>query len=410
MSKRPRRTRPPGSRPAPPPTSGPSPAPSGPPTSPGLADTSTAPTTATTTTTTATPRTRARKTTRPARRVQQQSFFDRYRGLLLGGFALLGLGIIALVFFQSATARAYTCETQMTPGPTEPIPTPTPTFVPTPTASPTEEPASEAPSASAEGSPSTSPEATPSSSASAPTTSPEGSPSTSPETSPSGEPSTSPETSPSGEPSTSLRRVPRASPAHRPKRARRPNRARRLIRAHRQSRARRPQRLRASRPRRAPHRRQCPHRRRSSASRCPTWVVGTSSRAHPSRTGSARLHRDALSGRRSRAAAPSVLRANAGVVPGNWVHNLEHGWIVVAYRDPEGADGPTADELAAMRTFFETAPASTGTTSAACPNKVIVVRFDDMASRVRLYRMGPDAADRRVRSGGGPDVLPTVGR
>ena len=107
------------------------------------ADTSTAPTTTPTT-----PRTRARKTTRPPRRVQQQSFFDRYRGLLLGGFALVGLVIIGWIFFQSATARAYTCETQMTPGPTESIPTPTPTFVPTPTASPTEEPASEAPSAS----------------------------------------------------------------------------------------------------------------------------------------------------------------------------------------------------------------------------------------------------------------------
>ena len=37
-----------------------------------------------------------------------------------------------------------------------------------------------------------------------------------------------------------------------------------------------------------------------------------------------------------------------------------------------------------MRTFYETAPASTGTTSAACPNKVIVVRFDDMDNRFAL--------------------------
>jgi hypothetical protein len=70
------------------------------------------------------------------------------------------------------------------------------------------------------------------------------------------------------------------------------------------------------------------------------------------------------------------------VRPGAWVHNLEHGYIVVAYRG--GEDGPTEGELAAMREFFETAPASTFQPTCEIPNKVVVVRFDDMTSDFAL--------------------------
>ncbi|MBA2570901.1 MAG: DUF3105 domain-containing protein [Chloroflexi bacterium] len=71
------------------------------------------------------------------------------------------------------------------------------------------------------------------------------------------------------------------------------------------------------------------------------------------------------------------------VRPGSWVHNLEHGYVVLAYRGGEG--GATQDELAAMRAFFESAPASTYPNSCpSVPNKVLPVRFDDMSTRFAL--------------------------
>lgn len=75
--------------------------------------------------------------------------------------------------------------------------------------------------------------------------------------------------------------------------------------------------------------------------------------------------------------------ADDGVSPGNWIHNLEHGWVVLAYRDPEGADGPTSEELSQMRSFIESAPLSPAAVACA-PNKVIAVRFDDMSTRFGL--------------------------
>lgn len=66
------------------------------------------------------------------------------------------------------------------------------------------------------------------------------------------------------------------------------------------------------------------------------------------------------------------------VRPGTWVHNLEHGYVVIAYRG--GAGGPTPDELSQLEAFADDAPASAYAES--CPdNKVVVVRFDDMATR-----------------------------
>ncbi|MBA2570496.1 MAG: DUF3105 domain-containing protein [Chloroflexi bacterium] len=71
------------------------------------------------------------------------------------------------------------------------------------------------------------------------------------------------------------------------------------------------------------------------------------------------------------------------VRPGGWVHNLEHGWVVLAYRGGEG--GPTQDELTRMRAFFESAPFSTYPNSCpSVPNKVIVMRMDQMSSRFAM--------------------------
>jgi hypothetical protein len=66
---------------------------------------------------------------------------------------------------------------------------------------------------------------------------------------------------------------------------------------------------------------------------------------------------------------------DAGLRPGNWIHNLEHGYVVFAYRDTP--DQATLDQI---RQAMDNAPA--GPLSAACqvPNKVIAVRFDDMST------------------------------
>jgi len=69
--------------------------------------------------------------------------------------------------------------------------------------------------------------------------------------------------------------------------------------------------------------------------------------------------------------------------PGGWVHNLEHGYIVVAYRG--GVDGVTQDDLAEVRRFVETAPPSTFAGSCpSIPNKVVAVRFDQMTTKFAI--------------------------
>jgi hypothetical protein len=62
---------------------------------------------------------------------------------------------------------------------------------------------------------------------------------------------------------------------------------------------------------------------------------------------------------------------------------MEHGAVVLLYRCPSGVVGQgdcvTQAELDQMRTFFDTAPPNE--VSAACPNKLLVARFDDMDTR-----------------------------
>jgi hypothetical protein len=62
------------------------------------------------------------------------------------------------------------------------------------------------------------------------------------------------------------------------------------------------------------------------------------------------------------------------VWPGAWVHNLEHGYVVMAY-----AGEPDAAVLAQMREVFDQAPPSEVARQCGLPNKVMTVRFDDMA-------------------------------
>ena len=66
-------------------------------------------------------------------------------------------------------------------------------------------------------------------------------------------------------------------------------------------------------------------------------------------------------------------RIGDDVSPGNWIHNLEHGYVVIAYRDEL-----TAEEEAGIREVFETADQAPSAVRCGIPNKVIVVPFADM--------------------------------
>ena len=74
-----------------------------------------------------------------------------------------------------------------------------------------------------------------------------------------------------------------------------------------------------------------------------------------------------------------MYQAASEQAPGGWVHNLEHGAIVVLYRCPSGtlgtADCATADDMAQMQQWFDAAPAVNN-----CPKQAIVARFDEMST------------------------------
>ncbi len=82
---------------------------------------------------------------------------------------------------------------------------------------------------------------------------------------------------------------------------------------------------------------------------------------------------------------PGVYPDNEEQVPGGWIHNLEHGYIVALYRCTGPDDCPTEEELAQMQAFYDQAPDS-GT--AACPTKVVVARFDQMEKPFALLAWG----------------------
>jgi hypothetical protein len=71
--------------------------------------------------------------------------------------------------------------------------------------------------------------------------------------------------------------------------------------------------------------------------------------------------------------------------PGYWIHNLEHGYIIVLYRCPSGqldqGDCISRAELTALEQYYEQAPDPPHST---CPNKVMIARFDSMTTRFAL--------------------------
>jgi hypothetical protein len=63
--------------------------------------------------------------------------------------------------------------------------------------------------------------------------------------------------------------------------------------------------------------------------------------------------------------------------PGGWVHNLEHGWVVLLYRCTGPDDCPSDAEIAQMQQWFDNTPSAQEN----CGKEVLVARFDDMDTR-----------------------------
>jgi hypothetical protein len=76
---------------------------------------------------------------------------------------------------------------------------------------------------------------------------------------------------------------------------------------------------------------------------------------------------------------PAYYGPDAGVGPGNWVHNLEHGFAVALYRCT-GGRCPSEADLEALRAFVAEGPSTQLATACGYRSKVLAVRFDDMAT------------------------------
>ena len=102
---------------------------------------------------------------------------------------------------------------------------------------------------------------------------------------------------------------------------------------------------------------------------------------------------------------PAVYGPATEKYPQYWVHNLEHGYVVAAYRCPSGTPGQgdciSQQDLDNIQTWFDNAPAPTKST---CATKVLAVRFDTMTHQVRVAGMGPGPVDRYVRYRPGDDL------
>src|SRR5262249_38581858 len=132
--------------------------------------------------------TKQRQANRPRRSVAAEpTFFEKYRALIIGGAAVLGVAIVGyFLFFNNngptgdfvASGPKYVCDSLLTPGPVETLPTPAPSFPtatpatpsPAPSAAPTSAPSADAgssPSASGDAAASAAPSAAPTDSPSA---------------------------------------------------------------------------------------------------------------------------------------------------------------------------------------------------------------------------------------------------
>jgi hypothetical protein len=78
---------------------------------------------------------------------------------------------------------------------------------------------------------------------------------------------------------------------------------------------------------------------------------------------------------------PRVYGPNDKALPEGWIHNLEHGAMVILYRGHDGDPGATSDGQAALRALFDAFPASPicGIAPGTSQGPVIA-RFDEMAT------------------------------
>jgi hypothetical protein len=80
---------------------------------------------------------------------------------------------------------------------------------------------------------------------------------------------------------------------------------------------------------------------------------------------------------------PRFYAADAGVGPANWIHNLEHGFVVALYRCADGVC-PPEDQLSEIRSFILNGPTTPSATRCGYQSKVLAARFDDMATPFAL--------------------------
>ena len=82
-------------------------------------------------------------------------------------------------------------------------------------------------------------------------------------------------------------------------------------------------------------------------------------------------------------ARPGFYRPDAAIGPGSWIHNLEHGYVVVLYRCPEGVC-PSEEVLDDIRRFVNNAPQTAVAANCGIRAKVVAARFDQMATPFAL--------------------------
>jgi hypothetical protein len=78
---------------------------------------------------------------------------------------------------------------------------------------------------------------------------------------------------------------------------------------------------------------------------------------------------------------PRVYGPGDRALPQGWIHNLEHGAMVILYRGKDGDPGATDAGQTALRALFDTFPASPVCgISPGTSQGPVVARFDDMAT------------------------------
>ena len=79
--------------------------------------------------------------------------------------------------------------------------------------------------------------------------------------------------------------------------------------------------------------------------------------------------------------APRLYGPNDSAIPEGWVHNLEHGAMVIVYRGRDGDPGPTAAGQQALRALYDGFPVSPVCGIAPGTSQgPVIARFDQMAT------------------------------